>query len=134
MTDPILSLSMSLRLVAETNKREHWATKAKRVKAQRLATAWTLAALPGHRAAVRDAIVAGGLVVTIRRVAPRSLDPLENLPASMKAVADEIAEWVGEDDRKGSRLRFVPDQRRGGVGEYAVEIEMRAAPAGASTS
>lgn len=134
MTDPILSLSMSLRLVAETNKREHWATKAKRVKAQRLATAWALAALPGHRAAVRDAIVAGGLVVTIRRVAPRSLDPLENLPASMKAVADEIAEWVGEDDRKGSRLRFVPDQRRGGVGEYAVEIEMRAAPAGASTS
>ena len=134
MTDPILSLSMSLRLVAETNKREHWATKAKRVKAQRLATAWALAALPGHRAAVRDAIVAGGLVVTIRRVAPRSLDPLENLPASMKAVADEIAEWVGEDDRKGSRLRFVPDQRRGGVGEYAVEIEMRAAPAGASPS
>ena len=134
MTEPILSLSMSLRLVAETNKREHWATKAKRVKAQRLATAWALAALPGHRAAVRDAIVAGGLVVTIRRVAPRSLDPLENLPASMKAVADEIAEWVGEDDRKGSRLRFVPDQRRGGVGEYAVEIEMRAAPAGASTS
>ncbi len=134
MTDPILSLSMSLRLVAETNKREHWATKARRVKAQRLATAWALSAQRFSRAMVQAVTREYGLVVTIRRVAPRSLDPLENLPASMKAVADEIAEWVGEDDRKGSRLRFVPDQPRGGVGEYSVEIEMRAAPAGASTS
>lgn len=134
MSDPILSLSMSLRLVAETNKREHWATKARRVKAQRLATAWALSARRGALGVVQTVLREYGLVVTIRRVASRSLDPLENLPASMKAVADEIAKWVGEDDRKGSRLRFVPDQRRGGVGEYAVEIEMRAAPAGASTS
>ena len=125
MTEPILSLSMPIRLVAETNKREHWAVKAKRVKAQRTATAWALSPHRFARAHVQAVTRERGLVVTIRRVAPRSLDPLENLPASMKAVADEIAKWVGEDDRKGSQLRLVPDQRRGGVGEYAVEIEMR---------
>ena len=101
MTDPILSLSMSLRLVAETNKREHWATKAKRVKAQRLATAWALSAQRFSRAMVQAVTREYGLVVTIRRVAPRSLDPLENLPASTTAAADGSAAWGGGDDREG---------------------------------
>ena len=35
------------------------------------------------------------------RVAPRTLDPNENLPMCFKSVADGIADWLNVDDRSG---------------------------------
>lgn len=39
------------------------------------------------------------VVVTVTRIAPGKLDEHDNLPASAKAVVDEISKWMGVSDR-----------------------------------
>lgn len=62
--------------------------------------------------------------ITLTRVAPRSLDPFDNLPASLKPVADGVADALGIDDRS-PLLRFDARQRKGEAREYAVEISIQ---------
>lgn len=105
-------------LPSAANLREHWAARAKRVKAQRLAVrcAWS------WRKAKYD-LPAFPLVVTLTRVSPRALDPGDNLPGSMKAHRDELAAILRIDDRD-PRVAWVYRERRGGVREHAVEVEL----------
>lgn len=83
------------------NGREHWAARARRVKKERRDTAL---ALSWHE---RPALP---VVVTLVRCAPRFLDD-DNATASMKAVRDEVASWLGVDDRD-PRVSFRVEQRR----------------------
>jgi hypothetical protein len=88
---------------------EHPGSRARRVRAE--------------RAAVREAVAGSKLppgpwLVRLVRLAPRRLDD-DNATASMKAVRDEVAAWLGVDDRD-SRVRFVVEQER--AKGYAVRI------------
>lgn len=86
------------------NTREHWASRAKRVKMERGATraAWlgvgsTSPTLP--------------CAVTLIRVAPRKLDG-DNLQSALKAVRDEMAEIIGVDDGDESMVTWLYEQRQ----------------------
>jgi hypothetical protein len=88
---------------------EHPGSRARRVR--------------GERSAVREALArfkpqAGPWLVRLFRLAPRRLDD-DNATASMKAVRDEVAAWLGVDDRD-PRVRFVVEQERAKT--YAVRI------------
>ena len=97
---------LALRLTQ--NSRCHWARKAKVVKHQRRAVA---AALKGQMSPPRYA------TVTITRVGPVRMDD-DNVTASTKGVRDEVAAWLGYDDRD-PRVTWIAQQERG---PYAVRI------------
>lgn len=87
----MITIEFPMKLPSVSNLREHWATKAKRVKAQRAVTRITLRGVHfGYRQMIP-------LAVTLTRVAPRKLDD-DNLRGAFKAVRDEIAAYFGVDD------------------------------------
>lgn len=64
--------------------------------------------------------------VRITRIAPgETADAWENLRSSMKAVKDEIAAWVGCDDKEGRGITWLePGQERGPQRVYRCRIEI----------
>lgn len=103
-----------LRTVSGMNVREHWRARARRVKSEREAVALVLATKK------RPALP---VVVTLTRIAPSAgLDPDDNLPSAFKATRDQIADWLGVDDRDRKTVRYEYDQRRG---PWGVEISWR---------
>lgn len=102
-----------IRTVGGMNVREHYMARSRRVKKEREATQWAL--LPLKRPVLP-------VVVTLTRVAPSSgLDSHDNLRSAVKSVADQVAQWLGLDDRD-PRVTWRYEQRRGRPKEYAVEI------------
>lgn len=104
-----------IRTAPGMNVREYWAVRSKRVKAEREATAWALAdkrrpPLP--------------LAVTLTRIGPSNGLDDDNLAGALKGVRDQVAEWLGVDDRDRARVRYGYEQERGP--EWAVRIEWRA--------
>lgn len=109
--DPALTVAtVPLRTVSEANAREHWARKAKRVKAQRRAA---FALCPTYPLPA---------IVTLTRIAPRALDD-DNLRGALKAVRDGVADRLGIDDRD-PRVDWRYAQARGRPKEYAVRIAL----------
>ncbi len=95
-----------IRTVSGLNVREHWAKRSRRVKAERFATFVEL-----HR--IARVIPRLPVVVTLVRRATRLLDT-DNLPGSMKAVRDQIAEFFGVTDGPAeTRIRWVYGQEKG---------------------
>ena len=107
-------VSIPIRTVSEANIRVHWAVRAKRVKAQRLAVSMVL----GSR---RSLIDRPPYVVTLCRVAPSKGLDTDNLCSSLKASRDAVAAILGIDDGD-ARITWRYAQRRGKPKEYAVEI------------
>ena len=107
------ALTLPLRVVSEANRRDHWATKAKRARAQRHAVAWAWSAesLPHGRKPA---------LVVLTRYAPRKLDD-DNLAGAFKAVRDEVALQCGFDDRDEA-VRWVYAQER--AKECGVRVEV----------
>lgn len=103
-----------LRIVSVANMREHWATKAKRVKAHRQAARLSV----GARLMPRE----GTLVVTLTRVAPRALDT-DNLASALKATRDGVADALDVADND-PRIDWRCTQMRGAAREYAVWISI----------
>jgi hypothetical protein len=101
-----------LRTKGGMNSREHWRQRAKRVKAERLAV-WA------HQALDRPALP---LRVTLTRVAPSNGLDDDNLASALKSVRDQIAAWLGVDDKRRDIVRYEYEQRRG---PWAVEISWR---------
>lgn len=93
------------------NAREHWRARSARVKHERLST---------------QLAIGGSIkpqppcVVTLTRVAPSNGLDDDNLPGALKAVRDQIAEWLGIDDRRRDLVLYSYRQRRG---PWAVEIQ-----------
>jgi hypothetical protein len=102
-------IELPLRIDSVANKREHWATKARRTKQHRLAA---LAVAPHPLPCV----------VTMIRVAPRKLDG-DNLQSGFKALRDGIADRLGVDDAD-PRVTWKYDQVRGRAKEYAARVKI----------
>ena len=115
-----VAISVPLRTGRGQNDREHWAAKARRVKAERQGMHWGMVtAAPGRQRF-------GSLLpctVTLTRVAPSAGLDGDNLQGSLKACRDGVADWLGVDDRD-PRVTWHYEQRRGGRGEYAVEVSI----------
>ncbi len=113
-------ITIPLRTVPGINAREHWRTHAGRVKKEREAVAWVLAGKlrPPIPCSVRLTRVSPGYV---------AMDD-DNLPGALKAVRDQVAEWLGVDDRDRSQVRYVYDQKRG---PWGITIEFGEPVAGA---
>ena len=118
-----MTIRILLHTVSESNQREHWARRAKRVRLQRTAVFYELGA-PWAQQILREY---RPLVVILTRIAPRSLDS-GNLESSLKGVQDGVADWLAGDYGKGQDrqpfLHWRYAQRRGNPGEYAVEINI----------
>ena len=83
-----------IRTVPGLNAREHYTVRAKRVRKEREAVAWTL------KAACRPPTPCS---VRLTRLAPSGGVDDDNLVGALKAVRDEIAAWLGIDDRHSKR-------------------------------
>lgn len=93
------AFQIPLRTGLGLNSREHWATRAKRVKTERFAV---FVAFPrdwlGEAAAVFGPAKPGPWLVTLTRGSSGTLDD-DNLRGSLKACRDEVARLMGLDDR-----------------------------------
>ena len=99
----------------------HWRTKANERKKQRKAVI----------EAVKDLEPwSGGFPVSIKlvRAAPSNGLDDDSLPASMKAVRDQLTEWLGLDDDRTPMIRWSYDQRRSPRGHYSVEAYIERLP------
>lgn len=115
-----LGFIIPLRTKSAANLREHWAAKAKRVKAERLAT---FAAFPRNALGQLGVLdTAATAHVQMVRVAPRALDD-DNLRPALKAVRDEIARLLGVDDRD-PRVEWGYGQAKGKPKEHAVLVSI----------
>ena len=107
-----MQIQIPLRLESKANARLHWSMRAREAAHERRIVRVLMhgkkpPALP--------------VVVTLIRIGVRNLDA-DNLAAAFKAVRDEVAVWLGADDKPGSGIGWVYAQRRGKPKEYAVEI------------
>ena len=102
-------IELPLRIESVANRREHWATRARRTRMHRIAAL----AVPKHPLPC---------VVTLIRVAPRKLDD-DNLASGCKAIRDGIADRFGVDDGD-PRIRFKYEQVRGKAKEYALRVRV----------
>lgn len=85
-----MKVIVPLAIKGSLNSREHWSARARRVKHERfLVCAHLPRGLPS---------LPLPLVITLTRVAPRELDD-DNLVGRFKGVRDEVAKWLGVDDR-----------------------------------
>lgn len=104
-------IRVEIRTVPGLNAREHWRARARRVKAERKAVGWVLGGKPKP---------VTPCAVLLTRVAPSAGVDDDNLAGALKAVRDQVAEWLGVDDKRRDLVRYVYAQRRG---PWAVEIE-----------
>jgi len=104
-------LTIPLRTSRGQNAREHHHARAKRVKAERSAVAWSLLGKP------KPALPC---VVHMTRIAPSNGLDDDNLTGALKAVRDQIAEWLGVDDKDTARVAYRCHQERG---PWGVRIE-----------
>ena len=102
-----------LRTERGLNTREHWAARASRVRNEKEAVAWVLAAK--HKPALP-------CVVTLTRLAPSSGLDDDNLAGALKSVRDAVAAWLGVDDRDRATVRYQYEQQRA---PWGVRIEWR---------
>jgi hypothetical protein len=109
----VIDILIPMRLPSAANLREHWAVKAKRVKAQRVAVRMYLGGTP------RPAFP---VVVTLTRIAPRALDD-DNLRSAWKGPRDQVATFLGvPDNHPGIRWDYAQERR--GPKVYAIRIQV----------
>lgn len=113
----------NLRLVSEANSREHWAVKSKRRNQQASLLSASVAktcpeiyTLRGH-----------ALQIQLTRIAPRALDPHDNLPASFKYLLDALCDLILPGYKPGRadgrlNLAITYSQEKGEPKQYAVKI------------
>lgn len=106
------------------NAREHWSVRHRRVRNQRRTVAGVLAIEGVLRTPPPLPVV-----VTLTRLGGRRLDPHDGLPAAMKAVADELAAWLGCDDGD-ARVAFRYGQGQGPMPGAGGAVEVRVEAAG----
>lgn len=107
-----MKLTIPIRTVSALNTREYWRARAKRVKKEREATAWLLngktpPSLP--------------CAVLLTRIGPTNGLDDDNLPGSAKGVRDQLAQWLGIDDRS-PLVKWAYAQRRDEF--WGIEVEI----------
>ena len=96
---------------APGNPRELWQQRSSRVKKEREAVAWLL------KGKQKPDIPCS---VLLTRVAPSAGLDDDNLARSLKGVRDEVAAWLGVNDRRRDIVRYRYAQTRG---PWSVRIE-----------
>lgn len=119
----MIGVRFPLRLEQSQNSRTHWRKRAERRACERAATANALNSWTTRRLLklAKQGNPSGRWVVTLTRIAPRPLDD-DNLSGRLKGVRDQVAAWLGLDDRG---VRFICHERRGAVREHAVDVAIR---------
>lgn len=113
-------ITLPLRLVSEANiaDHEHWRGRQRRAKVQRGTMKACLqsyaGAFPGH----------WPVVVTITRLAPRSLDGEDNLPGAGKHLRDGVADWLGIKDND-PRVSWRYGEAKIGPRTYGTRIDVQ---------
>lgn len=120
----LLDVTLPIRTVSEANQRAPWAvTKRKAEQRKAVGTrlrAWQASGMGGAPLSLEVPVD-----VQLTRIAPCRLDS-DNLGSAFKAVRDEIAKWLGVDDKKEDLVRWLPPaQCKGKPREYGVRIEIR---------
>lgn len=95
-----VDFTLHLKTVAESNRREHWASRARRVKQHRTAARSAMQAYGNMlyaRSGFRLISECEHIYVTMSRAGVRRLDS-DNLSGSFKAIRDGIADAIGIDD------------------------------------
>lgn len=107
-------------LALVSNPREHHMARSRRVKAERLATLWALAATRTPKPELPCTVV-------LTRIAARDFDD-DNLAGAFKGVRDAVADWLGVNDRRIDLVAW--EYRQGHVSRKAdhhvVEIAFEA--------
>ncbi len=114
---PVEFVIAGLRLVSEANAHEYWRVRQKRAKAQRS----TAKLHTQKQICIRPALKLP-IVVTITRIAPRSLDS-DNAVGSCKHVRDGVADALGVNDRNPA-IEWVVRQEKGAPNSYAVRVRL----------
>lgn len=115
-------IEIPIRTVPGMNAREHWRARTGRVKKEREAAAWVLSRHPKPSVPC---------TVKLTRCAPSNGLDDDNLAGALKGVRDEIAKWLGVDDRDRRQVRYVYDQRRA---PWGVRVEWLPPAVGAQLS
>lgn len=122
-------ISLPIRTKSGDNAHEHWRTKAQRAKVQRCAAllafraAWSKFTTGSPWFGDRTAALQRGLTITLTRVAPSELDDDGNA-SGMKSIRDGIADALGLKSDRSPFVTWKYAQRRAGVREYAVEVDI----------
>ena len=114
---PGITFTVPVRTVSALNCREHWATKARRVKAERDATRWAYRTRPTIHT---DQVPDPPLVVRMTRISSGLLDD-DNLAGALKGVRDEVAAMLGYDDGD-PRVTWERAQEKAKRGVYGVRV------------
>ena len=99
-----MSIMVPIRTAPGQNVREHHHARARRVRSEREAVAWML------KGAARPPVPCS---VRLTRIAPSNGMDDDGLVGALKAVRDQIAMWLGVDDRHAQQVRYVYAQKRG---------------------
>jgi hypothetical protein len=109
-------IHIPIRTVSALNAREHWRARARRVKHERQATALFL-----RQEGVRPLLPCS---VHLTRIAPSNGLDSDNLPGAVKGVRDQIADWLGVDDKRADLVSYHYAQERG---PWGVRVEFKPA-------
>lgn len=107
------SYLIPVKTVTGLNAREHWRVRAKRVKAERQATALIVKPFPVP------------CIVRLVRLSPALCDD-DNLQGACKAIRDEIAKLCGVDDKPGGPITWAYGQEKCKRGQFGVCVEFLA--------
>jgi hypothetical protein len=116
-----LIVKIPIKTVSESNLHEHWTKKHKRKKSQKNAIQLYLAPV------VQSEMLP--CIITLTRIAPRSLDRHDNLPMAFKTITDSICglliknKAIGQAD-SDNRIQVKYEQIRGLPKEYAILVEI----------
>ena len=109
-------IDVPIRTVSEANSRDHWAKKARRVKAQRDVVGMYLGIyFSQHRKPSLPC------VVRLTRSGGRHLDD-DNLRSALKAVRDEVAKWLNINDG-GTLVKWEYAERKAKTQSVIIEWE-----------
>jgi hypothetical protein len=118
-------LTIPLR-ISSLNAREHWATRARRVRRERaiVRLAWMSTEAGALREVFYHAIIhKSPLRVTLTRVGKRVMDS-DNLIGGLKGPRDELASLIGVDDLDGTDgVTWHYDQRVGAAYGLVVQLD-----------
>lgn len=104
------AITIETKLVSSANAREHWKAAHRRKSQQRQLVALHLVARTPPSLPCE---------VLLTRVGKQPLDD-DNLAHAFKSVRDEVAKWIGADDKPGSGITWRYAQTRG---DYAIEVQ-----------
>lgn len=132
VSDGVVMFVLPVKTVSEKNAREHWAPKAKRVKAQRIGASILTHALCGYADADRPTVRfvhVDPIEVTLTRISPRKLDD-DNLQRSLSAIRDGVADAICKDcNDRDPRVTWRYGEEYGGVGVYGVRVRIESVAA-----